>query len=272
MRHMRLCFSFILFISFGVDAGDFNNCEQPVLGQAMNFAHMANFSHYVNPRLLVDREEFKGLTDSNGEASNFRLRGKKYGHHVACSSRRTKNWKSTKFTNFSMEAINSHSVKAHGAHWKNFYIAGTISDWDFQNATLENGWFNAHMKNCNFRNATLRNVGFYGAKLSKTHNPLKFGKAINFDGATLEDVTFKGSALKRASFRNTVFRSNIRFENANVRFVSQLAGATFVDKAGKAFVVTDDRANKLGDKFEAVPGEKNITSDQILSSMKNQGE
>jgi len=238
--------------------------KQQALGVAMNFADMANFSHYVNRSKLIDRTDLKGLRGKDGNASNFRVQGQKYGHYISLKTYRTKNWNKTSFDNFSMEAIKSHSVDAHKAYWKNFYISGTISDWEFQEATLENGWFNAQMKNCNFKGAYLKNVGFYGAKLTETHNLLKFGKSINFDGAVLENVTFKGSALKRASFKGTVFHSNIKFENANVHFVTQFAGAKFVDGSGKEYLITKNRAEKLDKELETDAGEKNITSDEIV--------
>lgn len=266
MQPIKIFLSLVL-LPFAGNAEDHSFCERPVLGQAVNLAHMANYSNYVNARLLKDKNKIEELVDNGREASNFRFRGNKYGHHFTIKSWRTKDWNKTNFTNFSLEAINFHSVQAKKVHWKNFYIAGNISNWNFREAVLENGWFNAQMKNCDFRNATLRNIGFYGAKLTRTNNLLKFGKSINFDGATLENVAFKGSALKRASFRNTVFRSNVRFENANVRFVSQLAGSTFIDDVGKKHLITNDHVNKMAKAMDHEV--KNVTSEQIVESIKD---
>jgi len=260
-------FYFILLISLGIKAEPPTGGEKQVLGRPVNMAHMANYTHYVNPEPLVDRTDLRNIKDSDGKASNFRVQGQHYGHHITKSSLRTKDWNNTIFHNFSMENMNSHSIDAQGAQWSHFYVSGTISDWDFRGARLVNGWFNARMKNVDFRKAHLINIGFYGSELRKTRNPLKFGKGVNFDGAILENVTFKGSLLKHVSFRKTIFRSNVNFENANVHFVTQFAGATFEDNSGKQFVITQDQANILDERFNTAEGTKNITSEQIIQNI-----
>lgn len=233
-------------------------------GIAVNRYDIANFSNYVVRSKLRRLEANEKLALEDGD---FIIRNRRLGHKVSQGSRRARNWQKTIFTNFAIEAVRSHSVNAPNAHWKGFYINGSMSDWDFRGAFLEHGWFNGRLNNVSFRNAHLKDISFYGSKLSFSLNPIKFHRKVSFDGATLENVYFQGCDLRHATFRKAKFNANTKFENTNVLFATQFVGAKVIDENYKEHEITEEQAKKLYKKHATIDGEMTISGEEILKAM-----
>lgn len=255
--------------------------EQCIKGKTFEFTFMQSpYLAMDRLKLLQKRAQLPRGKNSNGKnirvASDFKFVGYDFGKRISHNKHRAVNWNGSQFNNFAFDHIEGRSVNAHNANWSNFYVHGKIMDWEFNGATLCNGWFNADIRSLVFKNATLTNVTFMGSTLGDTG--WKLGRDTTFKNAKLTNVSFEGADLDDVTFEGAQFFYNANkcgntnacqaiFTNTRVNFQKNWVGVKFVDENQKVYEITQARAQKLDNKFQTWTGPKTITQQQMFQTM-----